>query len=131
MTTVYDLNDKNFMMSAIKAYNSRNLIMSEFEEDIQRIRYINRLLKRYNNGDGDLKERLILNHITILGNVFGVEFTVRMLFLKIDPEHYTVLKTFLLFLNYMPSVVKSVNGKDIYSADLGIDLSVGQTLHNL
>ena len=129
--STYDLNEKNFMMSAIKAYNSRNLIMSEFEEDIQRIRYINRLLKRYSNGEGDLKERLILNHITILANVFGVEFTVRMLFLKIDPEHYTVLKTFLLFLNYMPSVVQSINGTDINSADLGVDLEVGQILHNL
>jgi len=76
-----NLNDENFIMYAIKAYNKPNCVMSEFEEDIKRIKYIKRLIKRYSI-TGDLKERLILNHIIILSNVFGIEATVRMLFLK-------------------------------------------------
>ena len=86
-------------MFAIKAYNKPNCIMSEFEEDIKRIKYVKRLIKKY-VVTGDLKERLILNHIIILSNVFGIEATVRMLFLKLDEKHYPILKTFLLFLNH-------------------------------
>lgn len=101
--------------------------MSEFEEDIKRIKYIKRLIKKYLATD-DLKERLILNHIIILSNVFGVEATVRMLFLKLDRKLYPILKTFLLFLNYMPDMIYGIDGKTILSADITVDIKVGAKL---
>lgn len=125
-----NINDENFIIYAMKCYDSPHVIMSEFEEDLKRIKYIKRLIKKYKI-TGDLKERLILNHIIVLGNVFGVDACVRMLFYKIDIEDYAILKTFLLFLNYMPLIVKGINGKNIISGDIGIDVFVARTLRNI
>jgi hypothetical protein len=125
-----DLNSDNFLLYAIKAYDKPNAIQSEFEEDIKRIKYVKRLIKRYRS-TGDLKERLILNHIIILANVFGVEATVRMLFFKLDEEDYNVLKTFLVFLEYMPKVVLGINGRHILSKNISIDLHSGRRLREI
>jgi len=125
-----DLNDDNFLIYAMKAYNTPNCIMSEFEEDLNRIKYINRLLKRYKT-TGELKERLILNHIIVLSNVFSIEFAVRMMFFKIPDTYHDTLKTFLMFLRYMPDTVKHINGTDIISMNIPIDLFVLNTLRNI
>lgn len=125
-----DLNDDNFLIYAMKAYNSPHCIMSEFEEDLNRIKYINRLLKRYKT-TGELKERLILNHIIVLSNVFGVEFSVRMMFFRIAEEYYDTLKTFLMFLRYMPDTVKSIDGKDILSITIPVDIYVLESLRSI
>ena len=73
----------------------------EFKEDLTRFKYLKRLLRRYEQY-GDLQERLILNHIIVLYNVFGIEAANRMMWFKVEPEHYSILKTFLIFLNYLP-----------------------------
>lgn len=125
-----NLSDDNFLLYAMKAYEKPNAIVSEFEEDLKRIKYIKRLIKRYRI-TGELKERLILNHIIILSNVFGVDATVRMLFFKLDTNDYIVLKTFLLFLNYMPRYINGIRNKTILSADIGVDLMVGKRLKEL
>jgi hypothetical protein len=125
-----DLNDDNFMIYAIKAYDKPNCLMSEFEEDINRIKYVKRLIKKYKM-TGEMKERLILNHLIILANVFGVEHCVRMLFYKLDKEDYSVIKTFLLFLNYMPNIIKGIKGEIISSSDISIDLIVGRRLRDI
>lgn len=125
-----DLNDDNFLMFAMKSYDSPNCIMSEFEEDLKRIKYIKRLIKRYKT-TGELKERLILNHLIILSNVFGTKNSVRMLFYKIDEEDYDILKTFLIFLEYMPSVVLGIRGKNINSSDVTVNLFVGKRLRDI
>lgn len=122
-----DLNDDNFLIYAMKAYESPNTILSEFEDDLKRIKYVKRLIKKY-KATGDLKERLILNHIIVLSNVFGVEAAVRMLFFKFDDEDYHILKTFLLFLNYMPNIIQSINGQEINTKDVTIDLYVANKL---
>lgn len=127
---INDLNENNFLLYAMKAYDKPNAIISEFEEDLKRIKYIKRLIRRY-RVTGELKERLILNHIIILSNVFGVEATVRMLFYKLDIADYAILKTFLLFLNYMPRHINGIKGRYINSADLGIDIIVGRRLKEL
>ena len=127
---IENLSDDNFMIFAMKAYDKPSVIMSEFEEDLKRIKYIKRLIKRY-KATGDLKERLILNHIIILSNVFGVEPTVKMLFYKLDSDDYEILKTFLLFLNFMPKIVRGINNKDILSADISVDLFVGKRLREV
>jgi hypothetical protein len=125
-----NLNNDNFMFYAMKAYESPKCIMSEFEEDLKRIKYVKRLIKRY-KATGDLKERLILNHIIILSNVFGITPTVRMLFFKLDKEEYEILKTFLLFLNFMPQMIKGLNGIDIKSSDISVDLFIGKRLRSI
>lgn len=122
-----DLNDDTFIIYAMKAYDSPNCIMSEFEEDIKRIKYIKRLIKKYKI-TGELKERLILNHIIVLNNVFGPEASVRLLFFKTEPEDYPVLKTFLLFLQLMPKIVMGINGSNINSSDITVDLFIGKRL---
>jgi hypothetical protein len=125
-----NLNNDNFLIYAMKAYDRPNCIMSEFEEDLSRIKYIKRLIKRYKT-TRELKERLILNHIIVLSNVFGVEPCVRMLFYKLDKEDYEVLKTFLLFLNYMPRHINGIDGNYYNSADICVDVFVGNKLREL
>lgn len=125
-----NLNDENFMIYAMKCYESPNCIMSEFEEDLKRIKYVKRLIKRYKT-NGELKERLILNHIIILSNVFGTRNAVRMLFFRLEEQDYQILKTFLLFLGYMPDLVTGIRGKNINSHDISIDLFVGKRLRDI
>jgi hypothetical protein len=127
---IENLSDDNFMIYAMKAYDKPNCIMSEFEEDLKRIKYVKRLIKRY-KATGELKERLILNHIIILSNVFGVEATVRMLFYKLDEDDFEVLKTFLLFLNFMPKIIRGIGTKDLLSSDVSVDLFVGKRLRDV
>lgn len=125
-----NLCDDNFMIYAMKAYDKPNCIMSEFEEDLKRIKYVKRLIKRYKI-TGDLKERLILNHIIVLSNVFGVEPTVKMLFYKITKEDHDILKTFLIFLNFMPKMIKGIRGTNLNSSDIPVDLFVGKRLRDI
>ena len=125
-----DLNDENFMMYAMKCYTTPNCIISEFESDIKRTKYLKRLFRRYKITK-TLKERLILNHIILLNNVFGPEPTSRILFYKIDKRDYDILKTFLIYLGIMPDVVRGVNGKNIISADISVDLHIAQILRQI
>lgn len=127
---IENLNDENFLLYAMKCYESPNAIMSEFEEDLKRIKYVKRLIKRYKT-NGELKERLILNHIIILSNVFGTRNAVRMLFFKLDEQDYIILKTFLIFLGYMPETVSGIKGKNIHSYNVSIDLFVGKRLRDI
>ena len=115
-----NLNDDNILIYAMKCYNSPHYIMSEFEADMKRIKYLKRLFRRYKNG-GSLKERLILNHIILLNNVFGAEATARILFYKIDERDYDVLKTFLCYLNIMPETVIGIKGRNLSSYEIPMD----------
>jgi len=125
-----NLNDDNFLIYAMKCYNAPHCIISEFESDIKRTKYLKRLFRRY-KVTKSLKERLILNHIILLNNVFGPEATSRILFYKIDKRDYDILKTFLIYLGIMPDVVKSVNGKNIISAEIPVDLHIAQILRQI
>jgi len=101
-----ELNEENHLFFAIKHYeNPHAATMEDFEEDLKRFKYIKRLLKKY-VVSGELKHHLILNHLIICFNVFN-EGTVPLLFYKIDKEYWSVLKTFLLFLNRIPDYPKS------------------------
>jgi hypothetical protein len=125
-----DLNEDNFMMYAVKCYTSPNCIMSEFEGDIKRTKYLKRLFRRY-KVTKVLKERLILNHIILLNNVFGPEVTSRILFYRIDERDYDILKTFLLYLGIMPDVIWGINGKNIHSADVSVDMNIAEILRTI
>jgi hypothetical protein len=94
--------EKNIKQYAVENYVNRACLdVDEFWEDFNRIKYVKRLLRRYVE-DGELKERLILNHIISFYNVFEVKAATRMMFLRIDDELKSALKTFLIFLNYIP-----------------------------
>lgn len=125
-----DLNDSNILLYAAKCYEKPNCIDSEFDEDYKKIRYIKRLLQRY-RVSGEIKERLILNHLVIAQNVFGVEATTRMLFLRIDEKDYSALKTLLVFTSSMPAIVRGIRGKNIISSDIPIDFKLAAILRKL
>jgi hypothetical protein len=96
------LNDDNYMMFAMKMYNNpqcKNI--SEFQEDMNRIKYLKRLLRKY-KASGELRERLILNHIIIFYNVFDIVPATRLLFSRVERELHPYLKTFIVFLNNLP-----------------------------
>ena len=96
-----ELNENNYMLFAIKFYdNPQAITMEDFETDLKRIRYVKRLLKRYKN-TGELKTHLILNHLTILFNVFN-DATVPLLFYNLERDLWPSIKSFLLFLNRFP-----------------------------
>jgi hypothetical protein len=104
--------------------------MSEFEGDIKRTKYVKRLFRRY-KVTKTLKERLILNHIILLNNVFGPEVTSRILFYRIDERDYDILKTFLSYLGIMPEMVWGINGKNIRSADIPVDMNIAEILRTI
>ena len=125
-----DLNEENFIMYAMKNYNSPHCIISEFEGDIKRTKYLKRLFRRY-KVTKSLKERLILNHIILLNNVFGPEATARILFYKIDERDYDILKTFLAYLNIVPDMIYGINGKNISVAEIPLDNNVIDILRKI
>jgi hypothetical protein len=104
--------------------------MSEFESDIKRTKYLKRLFRRYKITKS-LKERLILNHIILLNNVFGPEHTPRILFYKIDERDYDILKTFLAYLNIVPEMIYGIRGKNISVTDIPIDVNVAEILRQV
>ena len=122
-----NLTEDNFLIYAMKCYNAPHCIMSEFESDIKRTKYLKRLFRRY-KVTKILKERLILNHIILLNNVFGPIPTARILFYKIDERDYDILKTFLEYLDIMPDEVNGIKGKTIYTSDIPLDINIAEIL---
>ena len=119
-----DLNEKNFLLYAMKEYDNPQCVqVEEFYDDLKKVKYIKRLLNQYLN-EGILKERLLLNHIIVFYNVFPVRSATRILFLKIEEEFWPILKTFLVYLSYMPEIIDSINGRSILSDDIQLDQHV-------
>lgn len=125
-----DLNEDNFVMYAVKCYTSPSCLMSEFEGDLKRTKYLKRLFRRYKITK-NVKERLILNHIILLNNVFGPEATTRILFFRIDEKDYDSLKTFLLFLNILPKTVMGIRGKNIDTDLIPVDMKIADILRKI
>lgn len=123
------LSDKTFLLYAAKHYENPQCVdTQEFYDDVSRFKYLKRLFKRYKD-TGDLKERLILNHIIILYNVFGVEAATNMLFLKMKGLHQ-YLKPFLVFLGYMPEVVR-VGNHEYINSNISMDALIVTTLRKI
>ena len=81
--------------------NPSDVNNEEFEDDMKRFKYLKRLFRKYESSK-EFKAMLIVNHIIILANVFGIDAATTLLFFKIDKQHWGMLKTILIFLNYMP-----------------------------
>ena len=126
------LDETNFMLYAAKHYENPHCYDTlEFYDDLNRFKYIKRLFNRYEE-TGELKDRLIINHLTILYNIFGAEPTTRMLFLKLK-GHYHMLKPFLVLMGYMPDVVTSIgiDGKNVISSDIHMDEAIVEILRKI
>jgi len=109
------LTNKNFVLHAARSYDNPNCEdVDEFNEDLQRFKYLKRLFTKY-LVTGEIKERLVLNHIVVLYNLFGVECT-RMLFLKMD-GYWSMLTPFLKQLGYLPDRVLDVGKHHIIETD--------------
>ena len=116
------LTPENINMFAMKHYDSISCVdEQEFLDDMKRFKYLKRLLRRY-EVDNDLQERLILNHLIIIYNVFGIEAANRMMWFKINHEHYHFIKPFLVFLHYLPEDEK---------VEIGMDKVIVKRLRNL
>lgn len=121
------LDDNNFLIFAMKSYdNPQCHSMAEFDEDMKKFLYLKKLITRYKR-DNELRERLILNHIIVLYNVFGNNAT-RMLFYKIEEDHWPVLVTFLTYLDRMPEKLKDFG---IVTSDIKLDEVVINALREL
>lgn len=125
-----DLNNETFILFAMKAYDKPNCLMSEFKEDMKRFNYLKRLFHKYRKTK-ELKEQLVLNHLVVIYNVFGPESATRMLFYRMAKDDYSILKTYLLFLNSMPNVVKGIKGQDIRSSDIEVDMTIAEALRKI
>tara|TARA_B100000530_G_scaffold317843_1_gene249175 strand:+ start:590 stop:964 length:375 start_codon:yes stop_codon:yes gene_type:complete len=120
-----ELNEKNYLMFAIKHYdNPQSVTVDDFMEDMKKFKYLKRLLKRYLK-TGVLRVNLILNHLIILFNVFG-EGTIPLLMYKLGEEYYSIIKTFLLYLNR----IDPQNNTGIF-ANINIDNDVLDLLNAL
>lgn len=121
------LNENNFILYCMRNYdNPQCHSIDEFEEDLKRFLYLKKLLSRYKKND-DLKERLILNHIIVLYNVFG-DATLNILFHKIDKECWDTLITFLVYLDRMPETVPE---HGIILSDIVLDETIIATLRKI
>lgn len=104
------LTDDTFLLYAVKYYDNPGCMgMKEFQDDLKRFKYIKRQLKHYEK-TGVIREQLVLNHIILLHNVFA-QATVPLLFFKFEEQYWPQLKTFLVFLDYLPDNCM-IGGKD-------------------
>ena len=127
---ITELNNENFLMYAIKHYDNPSCGgIKEFEDDLKRLRYIKRLIGRY-KATGDIKERLIINHIVVLYNVFGAQAASNMLFFKIQDKFWPQLKPFLVFLNLMPEFI-AYRGNLIKGTEVPLDSSIVDILRKI
>jgi len=127
----FELNESTFTMYAMKYYDNPTCKgIEEFNDDLKRFRYLKRLFRKFKGGK-DLKERLILNHLIIIYNLFGSEAASRMLFYKIERRFWPQLKTFLVFLNFMPEKIIDRDGNIINESEIGIDPVITETLRKI
>lgn len=125
------IDESNFVLYAAKNYDNPQCFDTlEFYEDLSRFKYIKRLFNRYEES-GELKERLILNHLIILYNVFGAA-TTKMLFFKLN-GHLHLLKPFILLLGFLPDKVSGVGveNKTIISSDIPMDENIINLLRKI
>lgn len=124
------LTDKNFLLYCAAHYdNARYASTEEFIEDLNRLKYIKKLVTRYTE-NGDLKERLILNHIIVLNNCFGPEVLARILYLKLKPQ-MKYIKPFMVLLDIMPDRIFNVNDENIDTNLIEMDPDIVEKLRKV
>jgi len=131
MDSSIDLTNKNILIYAMHEYHSPCLnSIDEFIEDLQHVKFIKRLMSRYQNSK-KINAQLVLNRIISLHNVFRTEALCRILFYYVSPDCYHILKPFLVFLNYLPDIIPNVNGQNIHTVQISMDPVIINILRNL
>lgn len=111
------LTDENFLIYCAKHYdNPQCYSTEEFIEDLKRIKYIKKLITKYIDS-GELRDRLIMNHIIVLNNVFGAEHLPRILYLKMKKQ-FMYVKPFLLFLEILPEKLYNIGNESVIDTDI-------------
>jgi hypothetical protein len=119
-----ELNEDNYILFAIKYYdNPQAVTQDDFFEDLNRFKYIKKLLRRYVKS-GELKTTLLINHFIIVFNIFS-DAALPLLFFKIEKELWSSMKTFLVYLNRIPEYPKS------FLNDIPIDKNCLKILESL
>jgi len=125
-----DLTEANALIYAAKHYDNPHFFDTiEFYEDLSRFKYLKKLFSRYED-TGEINERLVLNHLIVIYNVFGVEAATKLLFLKMD-NYGSYLKPFLLLLNFLPEVISGVGGVNITTSDIIMDQTIVDKLRKI
>ena len=126
-----DISENNIELYCMKYYDNPQCIGTEdYRDDMKRFKYLKRLLNHYLTTH-ELKQRLILNHLIMIYNLFDNEAATRILFYKIDENSWQVLKPFLIYLKRMPKIVRSIRSKDIRETDITLDQNVVKQLRSL
>jgi hypothetical protein len=114
---------KNFNAFAMKHYEDPQCEdIEDFHEDLRRFRYLKRLLHRYHES-GEMRERLMLNHLITIFNVFGYDASMRMLEFKIKSDSYwSSIRTMLLYLGYV---------ENTWKRDIPLDVALTKRLKEL
>lgn len=124
------LTEENFLLFAAKNYCNVNCITTEeFLDDLKRIKYIKKLLYSYKN-KGQLKERLVLNHIIILYNVFETQSCTKMLYFKLE-DYFDMVKPFLIMLGYLPKYIMDVKPTPVNTDLIGLDMEIVNRLREI
>jgi len=122
-----NLTESNFSLYAAKKYDNPSCVdVLEFQEDLNRIKYIKRLFKRYQEKN-ELKEQLVFNHLIVLYNVFEHKALTRMLALKLD-IYLPMLKPFLIYMGYWPRTIDGINGQNIDCIGIPVDTYIEEKL---
>lgn len=122
------LSDEDFFNYARKHYDNPTCrTIEEFTEDINRFKYLRKVLQRYVDGN-DVDPRLIINHVMVLYNVFDRDACTKMLFFKVEKSHFPIIKTILTFLNHMPDAIPELG---ISNVDLPLDEKMVKYLRSI
>ena len=125
-----NLTEDNFLLQAAKNYKKSYISTSdEWLSDIKRIKYIKKLLTRFKS-NGTLDERLVLNHIIVLNNIFGPDFLSRVLYLKLS-NYFEYIKPFLLYLRLLPDIIYQVNGVNVATLPIAMNSVIIERLRAL
>lgn len=125
----------NYLLYAMKHYqNPQCRGIDEFKNDLNHVKYLKRLFRKYYETK-DLKTlriRLVLNHLIVFYNVFRVDAATKILFYKVEPELWSILKTFLVYFRFLPDdYVRNVDGKDIYVPEIPINMDIANELRQI
>jgi len=126
-----NLNDKNFLQYAMKHYDNPHCHdIDEFNEDLRRFSYIKKLITRSLNSN-DFKDKLIMNHLIVLNNVFGPLHLNRMLCVKLF-DQLKYITPFLLYMNILPDIIYNITDRgDIYIDTIPMDPHVIEIIRNI
>ena len=128
-----ELNETNYTTYAMEVYdNPQCTSEDEFLEDLKRVKYLKRLVNRFES-TGEMRERLVLNHLIVFLNVFGIYHGTRLLFFRMDEDQHPILKTFLMYLSSMPEMIPGVgdDGEDLYSDSIPIHFKAAKILREI